>query len=222
MDKAFFIGIGVVLLLVGFVLLVKPNNIPATQVPGFALPAGVALLVLGLVAAAYPFSPYFTSSSPAVVNGPGVVGASQTPTTSAPLATTATIVPVPIAITSPADGAGVSGIFTVSGTAPNLGGDKLWLFVWDYNATVPGKVFYRVSEAPVDVASGFWSTEIGPLGEPGEGIGHVSTLRLVRANPQCSDVIANITPTPIGEVFVQELPSGCADAAPPVGVKKES
>ncbi|MGH3932580.1 MAG: hypothetical protein ACRDTF_21700 [Pseudonocardiaceae bacterium] len=222
MDKAFFIGLGVVLLIVGFFLLVKPNAIPATQIPGFVFPVGVALLILGLMAAAFPFSPYFTPSTSGAGDSPGVVGASQTPTASATPAPTVTATPVPIAITSPTNGAGVSGIFTVSGTAPDLGGDKLWLFVWDYNATVPGKVFYRESDAPIDVASGFWGIEIGPLGEPGEGIGHTFTLRLVRANSQCSDTIANIAPTPIGEIFVRELPSGCMDAVPPVGVKKES
>jgi hypothetical protein len=50
--------------------------------------------------------------------------------------------------------------------SPDLGGDKLWLFVWSENATVPGKVYYRTSDAPIDVASGFWGTDVGALGAP--------------------------------------------------------
>jgi hypothetical protein len=221
MDKFFFISIGVVLLIIGFILLVKPNAVPATQVRGFVFPAGVVLLILGLVAAAYPFSPFFKPFTPESVNSPGVADASRIPTASATSAPTETVAPVPIAIISPTNGAGVKGALGQR-YSPDLGGDKLWLFVWSENATVPGKVYYRTSDAPIDVASGFWSTDVGALGAPGEEIGHAFILRLVRADSRCSDKIANIAPNSTGEIFTRELPSGCADAAPPLGIKKES
>lgn len=222
MDKVLFIGIGAVLLIVGFILLARPNTIPATQVQGYVFPAGVTLLILGLAATAFPFSSFFRPSTPELVNNPSIAGGSQTPTASATSPPTATVSPAPITITSPPNGAGVAGTFTVSGTAPDLGGDKLWLFVWSENSTVPGKVYYRTSDAPIDVASGFWSTDVGALGAPGEEIGHTFILRLVRANSRCSDAIAKTAPNPTGEIFVRELPSGCAEVAPPLGVKKEA
>lgn len=222
MDKIFFIGIGVVLLVVGFVLLVKPNAIPAVQVKEFIFPVGVVLLILGLAAAAYPFSPYFKPSTPGPINSSGVAGSSQTPTASATPSLPATVTPVPIAITSPTNGAGVRSGFTVSGTAPDLGEDKLWLFVWGDNATVPGKVYYRTTSVPIGIVSGFWDAHLGSLGAPGKEIGRTFILRLVRANPHCSDVIKNITPSPMGNFFIRELPNGCTEVAPPLYVTKEA
>lgn len=207
MDKI-FIGIGVILLVAGLVLLVKPGTVPATQVQGFVLPAGVALIILGLLTATFPFSPFFKPT--------------PEPTPPASPAPTATATPVLIAITSPANGDGVKVPFRLSGTAPDLGGDRLWLFTWSENATVPGKVYYPTSDAPIDVAGGFWDADVGALGAPGEEIGHVFILRLVRADSRCSGEIENIAPSSAGEFFVRQLPSGCTEAAPPLSVKKEA
>ena len=222
MEKFIFIGIGVILLIFGLVLFVKPTTVPATQVRDVVVPASVVMIILGLAALAYPFSPFFKPSTPEPTGGSGVAGASGTPTVSATPAPTATATPVPITITSPANGAGVKVPFTVSGTAPDLGGDRFWLFTWSENATVPGKVYYPTSDAPIDVAGGFWSADVGGLGAPGEEIGHFFTLRLVRADPPCSGEIENIAPNSAGESFVRVLPSGCAEVAPPLRVKKES
>jgi hypothetical protein len=95
------------------------------------------------------------------------------PTVSPTLPPPPTVAPVPIAITSPASSAGVKGVFTIGGTAPDLGEDKLWLSIWSENATVQGKVYYRTSDAPIDVAGGIWTADVGLLGAPGEDIGHV-------------------------------------------------
>ncbi len=223
MDKAIFIGIGIVFILSGFGLLLKPGGKNQdTKGQGVVIPAFAMLMILGLVSMGYPFSPFFKSSTPDAGNGPGVAGASQKPPASATSTPAATAAAVPIAITSPTDGAGVDRKFTVYGTAPDLGGDKLWLFVWGDNATVPGKVYYRTSYAPIDVVNGFWSINLGQLGSPGKDIGHTFILRLARANSLCSDKISHIVPSSTGNFFIRELPSGCTEAAPPLGVKKES
>lgn len=210
MDKL-LIGIGAILLISGFVLLWWPNAAPAIQVQHITVPAYAILLILGLAAVFYPVSPFFKSSTP-----------EPTPTASATPAPTATATPIPIAITSLASGAGVKVPFTVSGTAPDLGGDRLWLFTWSENATVPGKVYYPTSDAPIDVAGGFWDADVPALGAPGEEIGHIFILRLVRADSRCSGEIENIAPNSAGEFFVRQLPSGCTEAAPPLSVKKEA
>jgi hypothetical protein len=127
-DKFLFIGIGVILLIIGLVLFVKPNTVPATQVRDVVVPASVVMIILGLAALAYPFSPFFRPSTPESTGSSGVAGASRTPTVSATPAPTATAPPVPIAVTSPADGAGVKVPFVVSGTAPDLGEGRLSLF----------------------------------------------------------------------------------------------
>lgn len=211
MIKYFFYGISLLLLIAGFILLFKIRSDSETRGGSVRIPNSIFLILLGLVAAAYPSSPYYTPHpEPTPTSSPS-------PTTSTPTPT-----PVPIAINSPTNGAGVKGGFPVSGTAPKLGGDRLWLFVWSENAIVKGKVYYRTSDAPIDVTGGIWSTRVGPLGVPGEEIGHTFTLVLVRANPSCSEMIANIAPNSAGEIFIRELPGGCSEVPPPLVVKKES
>jgi hypothetical protein len=82
-DKFLFIGIGVILLIIGLVLFVKPNTVPATQVRDVVVPASVVMIILGLAALAYPFSPFFKPSTPESTGSSGVAGASRTPTVSA-------------------------------------------------------------------------------------------------------------------------------------------
>jgi hypothetical protein len=214
MDTIFFYTsyiIGIILIIVGLILITKPKFVSDAIISDkIVIPTSVLLIALGLAAVAYPTSQYIKQTpSPTTTAAPTV-----TPT---PAAT-----PAPIAVTSPADGAGVKGAFTVSGTAPDLGKDKLWLFVWSENATVKGKVYYRTSDTPIDVAGGIWSTDVGQLGAPGEDIGHPFTLVLVRATPSCSSAIAHIAPNPAKEVFVRELPNGCSVVPPPLVVNKDA
>ncbi|HKR51292.1 MAG TPA: hypothetical protein VJT72_17270 [Pseudonocardiaceae bacterium] len=219
MDKHLFVGIGVILLMAGLVLLVKSRAVSDTEFQGSKIPAGVVLLILGLAAAAYPFSSFFKPSAPDPVNGSS---ASRTPAASTMPAPTTTATPVPITITSPANGAGVEVPFVVSGTAPDLGGDRLWLFTWSENETVRGKVYYPTPDAPIDVAGGHWDARVGGLGDPGTEIGHNFTLILVRADSRCSREIENIVQNSAEGSFVQQLPSGCTETAPPLRIKKEA
>jgi hypothetical protein len=207
MDKVLLYSLGIILIAVGLILITKPKFVSdAKFADNIVIPTSVLLIALGLGAIAYPTSQFFKSPT-----GPTATA------TLTPAATT-----VPIAITSPTDSAGVRGAFTVRGTAPDLGKDKLWLFVWSENATVSGKVYYRTSDTPIDVAGGIWSTDIGQLGAPGRDIGHPFTLVLVRANPSCSSTIAHITRNPAREVFIRELPNGCSVVPPPLVVTKEA
>ncbi len=211
MDKIFFYIISVVLLTAGLVLLARPKLVSDAKFSdSIVVPTSVLLIALGLAAAAYPSSQYFKSTPEPTST------ASPTP---APRPTATT---VPIAITSPTDGAGIRGAFTVSGTAPNLGKDKLWLFVWTENAAAQSNVYYRTSSAPIGVAGGIWSVHLGELGAPGKSIGHPFTLVLVRANPSCSDALAHVAPDPAERLFIRELPSGCSVLLPPLVVKKEA
>ena len=217
MDVALFVAVGIVLLVFGGVLLVRPNAIPATQVQGATLPVDVVLLIFGLASTGYPFSTFYRS--PNVVPAPTVMAS---PSATAASTGTAIATPVPIAITSPPDGAGIGPAGSINGTAPDLGGDKLWAFEWAENVTVAGKVYYRTPGAPIDIVNGFWSTDIGELGETGGDIGQTFTVKLVRANPQCSKVIASMIPNPAGEVFLRELQSGCEEVGVPHRLVKNS
>lgn len=126
----------------------------------------------------------------------------------------------PIAITSPTEGAAVTGSFSVSGTAPDLGDNSLWLFVLGGNSITPGDVYYRTTNTSLDIVNGNWKVDIGPLGESGDAVGSPYTLVLVRADPSCSTAIANLSPSSTGERFFQTLPNGCSEAVPPLHVTK--
>jgi hypothetical protein len=180
-------------------------------------PVGLIIMIIGAAGVWYPFSPYYKPSSPGrPLNEPSSSGSqAATPTAVAPL--------IRIAFTSSSDGAEVEGRFGVAGTAPDLGGDKLWLFIWSNNKTIPGMVYYRTSYAPLDVINGTWSANVGPLAEPGKEIGAILQLKLVRANSQCSDRLTqHATSSSSGAPVIPKLPPGCTDAAPPLHVKKAS
>ncbi|MGH3752849.1 MAG: hypothetical protein ACRDRP_09165 [Pseudonocardiaceae bacterium] len=220
MDVIFFVVIGIALLVLGVVLLVRPNASPDTKFGGATLPVGVVVLISGLVCAGYPFSMYYRS--PNVVPAPT---ATASPSATAAPTGTAIATPVPIAITSPPDGAEIKPAGNISGTAPNLGENELWTFEWAEHKTVADKVYYvyyRTSDAPIDIANGSWSTDIGELGETGSDIGETFIVKLVRASPECSNVIANLTPNPAGEIFLEKLPSGCEEVGAPHRLVKKS
>ena len=123
-------------------------------------------------------------------------------------------------IVSPANNSTVKSMFTVSGTAGEIGDSTLWMFVWGPSVDSAGKnVYFRQSTRPLAVADGHWSISIGPLGED-DPSGKAYTLRLVKAEPACSAKIESLDPTPNGEYYLNELPTGCKVVDPTLVVHK--
>lgn len=204
MEKFFIYAISVILLMAGLILLAKPKLVSDTTGRGVTIPTSVLLIFLGLLAAVYPTSSYY---KPTPEPAPTVL-----------LTPTPTAAPASIAITSPANDAGVGSHFTVSGTAPDLNKDKLWLFVSGENTTTQGDIYYRTSNSPLDITGGIWNAKLGELDTPGKDIGHLFTLVLVRANPTCSNAIATNQGI---KISTRQLPPGCSEVPPPLIVKKE-
>lgn len=203
-----FIAIGCALIVFGLILLAKPDLIAAVERGDnkVVVPAGLVVVVVGLLAVAFPFTTYYkappTTGTPSVTPGPAPGSTLPPPPTNT------------IAITEPKNDSGVVGRFPVFGTAPDLGQDKLWPMIWGENATTPGRVYYLSSDSPISVEpDGTWAGTVGPLGEPGQEIGSIFQVKLIRASPQCSAKIAQTQPNPAGEYFVKRLPAGCTDVA---------
>jgi hypothetical protein len=146
------------------------------------------------------------SSSPPV--------ASSSPSATSPTPSTATSVPpgaTVFAIDAPADNSAVgSGVFSVSGTTPPLGDDRLWLM--DYASGLADRlVYYRTSPTPIAVNGTNWSTTDGPVGSPNDAPGTVYKIVIVRANDACNSAILAAGPNQQGDVVLEELPSGCGE-----------
>lgn len=105
----------------------------------------------------------------------------------------------------------VTGVFTVRGTAPDMGNDSLWLFNLSDTADSPELVYYRTSDKPIPITDGQWRTQDGPVGAPDE-IGLEFILAAVRANPACSAEIGTAPANEDGDVVLgPKLPAGCSE-----------
>lgn len=209
---------GICFAVLGFILLVKPNLIQAAGIGGnyVTMPVSLVMLIIGVFLIIFPYTSFSKAAPETLPPSPGSPSSLPSQNSSSPESP-----PVSLAITSPTNGTEVDGSFPVTGTAPDLGQDKLWLLGWGENATTKGMVYYRSIESPLTVLNGKWSTAVGPLGESGKDIGAIFQFKLVRANPQCSDSISQTKPNSAGELVIPTLGSGCTDATTLL-VKKRS
>jgi hypothetical protein len=208
-----FVIVGTILVILGGALLLKPGLFAAIEGLGMKInaPVGLVVLVLGLFTLSFLFTQFYkmsgATSSSHSESSPAESGQAALPSAFPALPTTA------ITITSPDNRSGVNGKFIVTGTAPDLGSDKLWLLVWAGNSATSGNVYYRSTSLPIAIDNGVWSTPVGQLGGPGKDIGVTFELRLIRANQRCSDSIENAKPDSSGTFIIQRLPSGCTNVA---------
>ena len=138
-------------------------------------------------------------------------------TATSPIAPTrATSFPTPssvsFGITTPAEKEKVNAVFTVAGTTPNLGEDRLWLTDYAYDATGT-RAYYRKGATPISVQGTDWLTQDGPIGSPLDPTNLYYTITVVRANPRCSAAILAVKPNVAGDVIIGAiLPQGCSVA----------
>ncbi|HET9257098.1 MAG TPA: hypothetical protein VFO16_18135 [Pseudonocardiaceae bacterium] len=213
-----FVTVGIALIIFGGILLVRPGVIAAIESVGVKVsaPVGLIIMIIGAAGVWYPLSPYYKPS--ALDEAPNRPSSASGHVAMRPTAGT----PIQISFTSPRDGAVVGGRFSVDGTAPDLGKDKLWLLAWAKNPTIQSMAYYRVLNTPLNIENGTWSASIEPPGDVGEEIITPFQLRLVRATPWCSNKLAQVKSNSSGEFVIPALPPGCVDTVQPLAVKKSS
>jgi hypothetical protein len=107
-----------------------------------------------------------------------------------------------VQINSPANGTTISGSESVllKGTAENLNGVSLWIFVQS------GGLYYVNNVAPIPIKNGQWQFK-----DPYVGSGGVGTygINAVLASSSCVNSIQTAKPQPGGGIAFRTLPSGC-------------
>jgi len=195
--RTIFIIIGLALIVIGLLLLVRPQSfaplIAAVGDKTVSLPASVVIIILGLVTTAFPFTQFYMSSEPSASQtsgspsgdggtpGPSIGPTTDVVPTGAPEGSLTIAEPRPNAIV-PEDG------FPVSGQSSLSVADSLWVV---YRGITNSNPSFQPSDAPCSIATnGSFSCPRQYVGGP-EDSGNKFELFFLLTGPTAAQVFTD-------------------------------
>jgi hypothetical protein len=108
-------------------------------------------------------------------------------------------------VTQPANGTRISASQGVILEGTACESDLIWVF--DYDPTEGS--YFQVNTEPLHIVGGQWVQADRPIGDPGDTIGTVYPIIVMKVTPACSDQLEAAVPDEDDTVWFNPLPPGC-------------